>query len=195
MIGLLFFLSLVLLQPFLHDQGRVILFLHAQHCIYAVLLITLSIGGIRSAFVLLFPIIFYCSTTIVNMIIQFRLRVWIYVHLVGQLVPVIYFCSLAVTLFAVFVPMTGRSDNRSNPDLQMALFASLVTLLLVGLLTPFIVLFRRKVYVFGTILLLFLVTAIVAATPEGFPFRECTSPQRYYIFVSNFGKEVYFDNN
>ncbi|EAL41724.3 AGAP007677-PA [Anopheles gambiae str. PEST] len=168
--------------PFLHDQGRVILFLHAQHCIYAVLLITLSIGGIRSAFVLLFPIIFYCATTIVNMIIQFRLRVWIYVHLVGQLVPVIYFCSLAVTLFAVFVPMTGRSDNRSNPDLQMALFASLVTLLLVGLLTPFIVLFRRKVYVFGTILLLFLVTAIVAATPEGFPFRERTSPQRYYIF-------------
>lgn len=116
-------------------------------------------------------------------------------HLVGQLVPVIYFCSLAVTLFAVFVPMTGRSDNRSNPDLQMALFASLVTLLLVGLLTPFIVLFRRKVYVFGTILLLFLVTAIVAATPEGFPFRERTSPQRYYIFVSAFKKEVYFDNN
>ncbi|XP_050073121.1 endoplasmic reticulum metallopeptidase 1-like [Anopheles maculipalpis] len=167
---------------FLHDQGRVILFLHAQHCIYAVLLITLSIGGIRSAFVLLFPIIFYCATTIVNMIVQFRLKIWIYVHLVGQLIPIFYFCSLAVTLFAVFVPMTGRSDNRSNPDLQMALFSSLLTLLLVGFLTPFIVLFRRKLYVFGTLLLIFLVTAIVAATPEGFAFREQTSPQRYYIF-------------
>uniref|UniRef100_A0A182M171 FXNA-like protease n=1 Tax=Anopheles culicifacies TaxID=139723 RepID=A0A182M171_9DIPT len=74
--------------PFLHDQGRVILFLHAQHCIYAVLLITLSIGGIRSAFVLLFPIIFYCATTIINMIIRFRLNIWIYVHLVGQLIPI-----------------------------------------------------------------------------------------------------------
>uniref|UniRef100_A0A182P9Y3 FXNA-like protease n=1 Tax=Anopheles epiroticus TaxID=199890 RepID=A0A182P9Y3_9DIPT len=168
--------------PFLHDQGRVILFLHAQHCIYAFLLITLSIGGIRSAFVLLFPIIFYCATTIINMIIQFRLRVWIYVHLAGQLVPVIYFCTLTVTLFAVFVPMTGRSSNSSNPDLQMALFSSLLALLLVGLLTPFVVLFRRKLFVFGTFLLMFLVTAIVAATPEGFPFRERTSPQRYYIF-------------
>uniref|UniRef100_A0A182QA03 FXNA-like protease n=1 Tax=Anopheles farauti TaxID=69004 RepID=A0A182QA03_9DIPT len=167
---------------FLYDQGRVLLFLHAQHFIYAVLLITLSIGGIRSAFVLLFPIIFYCATTIVNMILRFRLNVWIYVHLVGQLIPVIYFCSLTVTLFAVFVPMTGRSDNRSNPDLQMALFSSLLTLLLVGLLTPFIVLFRRKWYVFGTLLLMFLVTAIVAATPEGFPFRARTSPQRYYVF-------------
>ncbi|XP_052895947.1 endoplasmic reticulum metallopeptidase 1-like [Anopheles moucheti] len=168
--------------PFLHDQGRVILFLHAQHCIYAVLLITLSIGGIRSAFVLLFPVIFYCATTIINMILRFRLNVWIYVHLVGQLIPIIYFCTLTVTLFAVFIPMTGRSDNRSNPDLQMGLFSALLTLLLVGLLTPFIVLFRRKLYVFGTLLLFFLVTAIVAATPEGFPFRENTSPQRYYIF-------------
>uniref|UniRef100_A0A182SEU4 FXNA-like protease n=1 Tax=Anopheles maculatus TaxID=74869 RepID=A0A182SEU4_9DIPT len=122
------------------------------------------------------------ATTIVNMIIRFRLKIWIYVHLVGQLIPIVYFCSLAVTLFAVFVPMTGRSDNRSNPDLQMALFSSLLTLLLVGFLTPFIVLFRQKLYVFGTLLLLFLVTAIVAATPEGFAFREQTSPQRYYIF-------------
>uniref|UniRef100_A0A182J4W4 FXNA-like protease n=1 Tax=Anopheles atroparvus TaxID=41427 RepID=A0A182J4W4_ANOAO len=167
---------------FLHDQGRVILFLHAQHFIYAVLLLTLSIGGIRSAFILLFPVIFYCASTIVNMIIQFRLRIWIYVHLVGQLIPTIYFCTLTVTLFAVFISMTGRSDNRSNPDLQMALFASLMALLLVGLLTPFIALFRRKAYVFGTLLLMFLVTAIVAATPHGFPFRARTSPQRYYIF-------------
>ncbi|XP_058123614.1 endoplasmic reticulum metallopeptidase 1-like [Anopheles ziemanni] len=168
--------------PFLHDQGRAILFLHAQHFIYAILLITLSIGGIRSAFILLFPVIFYSASTIVNMIIQFRLRIWIYVHLVGQLIPFVYFCSLTVTLFAVFISMTGRSDNRSNPDLQMALFASLMALLLVGMLTPFIVLFRRKVYVFGTLLLMFLVTGIVAATPHGFPFRERSSPQRYYIF-------------
>ncbi|XP_053676564.1 endoplasmic reticulum metallopeptidase 1-like [Anopheles nili] len=168
--------------PFLHDQGRVIFFLHAQHFIYAVLLITLTAGGIRSAFLLLFPIIFYSATTIVNMILQFRLNVWIYVHLAGQLVPLFYFCSLTATLFSVFIPMTGRSDNRSNPDLQMALFSALLTLLLVGFLTPFVVMFRRKVYVFGTILVMFLVTAIVAATPHGFPFRAETSPQRYFIF-------------
>ncbi|XP_049542714.1 endoplasmic reticulum metallopeptidase 1-like [Anopheles darlingi] len=166
----------------LHDQGRIILFLHAQQFIYAILLITLTIGGIRSAYLLLFPIIFYSATTIVNMILKFRLNVWLYVHLAGQLVPFVYFCTLTVTLFAVFISMTGRTDNRSNPDLQMALFSSLTALLLVSLLTPLVVLLRRKVYLYVLLILMFVVTVIVAATPVGFPFRERTSPQRYYIF-------------
>ncbi|XP_052873852.1 endoplasmic reticulum metallopeptidase 1-like [Anopheles cruzii] len=168
--------------PFMHEQGRVILFLHAQHFICSILLITLTIGGIRSAFVLLFPAIFYSATTIVIVALQFRMRVWVYIHLAGQLVPVFYFCSLTCTLFAVFISMTGRTHNESNPDLQIALFSCLMALLLVGYLTPLVVLFHRKVYFFALLLLAFLVTAIVAATPVGFPFRQSTTPQRYYIF-------------
>ncbi|XP_053689241.1 endoplasmic reticulum metallopeptidase 1-like [Sabethes cyaneus] len=174
--------------PFLHLQGRVLLFLHAQCFIYVALLLTLTVGEIRSGYVLLFPVIFHSLSTIVNVIIKFKLNHWIYVQLAGQLVPLVYFCSLTITLFAVFVPMTGRGDAATNPDLMMALFSVLMALLMVAMCLPLIVLLG-KVYYFYTVLgLMFVVTAIVMATPVAFPFREAVSPQRIYAFhqQSNF---------
>lgn len=161
-----------------------LLFLHAQCFIYIALLLTFTIGGIRSAYLLLFPIIFHSLTTVVNMAIKFKLNFWIYVHLTGQLIPLIYFCSLTTTVFAVFIPMTGRGDPTANPDLMMALFSVLMSLFLVGLLAPLIVLLPKIRYFFIVVGLMLVTTIVVMFTSVGFPFREATTPQRYYIFVS-----------
>ncbi|XP_058462014.1 endoplasmic reticulum metallopeptidase 1-like [Malaya genurostris] len=173
---------------FLHNQGRVLLFLHAQCFIYVALLVTLTIGGIRSSYLLLFPVVFYSLSTIINLFIKFKRNHWIYVHLAGQIIPLIYFCSLTVTVFAVFIPMTGHGGAGSNPDLMMALFSILMALLLVGMCAPLMTLASKIRYFYTLLGLSFVVTLIVMATPVGFPFRENTSPQRYYIFhqQSNF---------
>ncbi|XP_058835807.1 endoplasmic reticulum metallopeptidase 1-like [Topomyia yanbarensis] len=173
---------------FLHNQGRVLLFLHAQCFIYVALLLTLAIGGIRSAYLFLFPVVFYTLSTIINTVIKFKLNHWIYVHLACQIIPLIYFCSLTVTVFAVFIPMTGRGDAGTNPDLMMALFSVLMALLLVAMWIPLMTLASKVRYFYTLLGLSFVVTVIVMATPIGFPFRDGTSPQRYYIFhqQSNF---------
>lgn len=174
------------MQEFLHNQGRILLFLHAQCFIYIALLVTLTVGRVRSAYLLLFPVIFHSLSTIVNMIIKFKLHIWVYIQLIGQIIPVFYFCSLTVTVFAVFIPMTGRGDASTNPDLMMALFSVLMTLLLVGLSIPLMVLLRKVRYFYILLGALFVATVILMITPIGFPFRDGTSPQRYYIFVSPF---------
>lgn len=171
-------------QEYLHNQGRILLFLHAQCFIYIALLVTLTVGKVRSAYLFLFPVIFHSLTTILNMIVKFKLHIWVYIQLIGQIIPVFYFCSLTVTVFAVFIPMTGRGDASTNPDLMMALFSVLLTLLLVGLSVPLMVLLRKIRYFYILLGAIFLVTVILIITPIGFPFREGTSPQRYYIFVS-----------
>ncbi|XP_029726458.2 endoplasmic reticulum metallopeptidase 1 [Aedes albopictus] len=167
---------------YLHNQGRILLFLHAQCFIYIALLVTLTVGKVRSAYLFLFPVIFHSLTTILNMIVKFKLHIWVYIQLIGQIIPVFYFCSLTVTVFAVFIPMTGRGDASTNPDLMMALFSVLLTLLLVGLSVPLMVLLRKIRYFYILLGAIFLVTVILIITPIGFPFREGTSPQRYYIF-------------
>ncbi|XP_062540822.1 endoplasmic reticulum metallopeptidase 1-like [Armigeres subalbatus] len=167
---------------FLHNQGRILLFLHAQCFIYIVLLITLTVGKVRSAYLLLFPVIFHSLSTIINMVIKFKLNVWIYIQLIGQIIPFFYFCTLAVTVFAVLVPMTGRGDPSTNPDFMMALFSVLLTLLLFGLSIPLMCLLHKMRYFYILLGTMFLVSIILMSTPVGFPFREGTSPQRYYIF-------------
>ncbi|XP_055537803.1 endoplasmic reticulum metallopeptidase 1-like [Wyeomyia smithii] len=175
-------------MTFLHPQGRVLLFLHAQCFIYVALLLTLTIGGVRSAYILLFPIIFHSLATIINVIIKFKLNRWIYVQLACQFIPLVYFCSLTVTVFAVFIPMTGRGDAATNPDIMMALFCALMALLLVAMCLPLIVLIGKIYYFYALLGLMFVATVIVLATPVAFPFREEISPQRNYVFhqQSNF---------
>ncbi|XP_065086297.1 endoplasmic reticulum metallopeptidase 1-like [Ochlerotatus camptorhynchus] len=177
---------------YLHNQGRILLFLHAQCFIYITLLVTFTVGGMRSAYIFLFPVIFHSLSSIVNMIIKFKLNHWIYVQLIGQIIPVFYFCSLTVTVFAVFIPMTGRGDAATNPDLMMALFSVLMTLLLVSLSIPLMVLLPKIRYFYILLGTAFLVTVILMITPVGFPFREGTSPQRYYIFHQQ--RNFYFQN-
>ncbi|XP_055601480.1 endoplasmic reticulum metallopeptidase 1-like [Uranotaenia lowii] len=167
---------------YLNNQGRVLLFLHSQCLIFIALLLTLTVAEIRSGYLLLFPVIFHSLSTIVNIFLKFKLNHWIYVQVIGQIIPMVYFCALSITVFTVFIPLTGRGDPGANPDFMMALFSILMSLLLFGLLIPLVVLLPKIRY-FNTLLaLFFLCNVIVAFTPVGFPFREATTPQRYYIF-------------
>uniref|UniRef100_A0A182SHV9 Endoplasmic reticulum metallopeptidase 1-like C-terminal domain-containing protein n=1 Tax=Anopheles maculatus TaxID=74869 RepID=A0A182SHV9_9DIPT len=81
-------------------------------------------------------IMFYTITTLVNVLFKRESFNWIYVHLIGQIVPIAYFSSVSLTAFATFIPMQGRGNAGANPELLIALFAVLVGLLVAGFLTP-----------------------------------------------------------
>ncbi|XP_050091027.1 endoplasmic reticulum metallopeptidase 1-like [Anopheles aquasalis] len=169
-------------QDQLPVQVRVQLLLHMTCMLYVLILIVLTAMSIRSAYLFTIVILFYIITGLVNLLIRYQSTHWIYVHLIGQIIPIAYLSSVSLTSFATFIPMQGRGSAGSNPELLIALFAVLLALLGTGLITPLLALTRKPYWYVGFVGLFFVISIIVMVTEAGFPFREATSPQRYYIY-------------
>uniref|UniRef100_A0A182R0B6 FXNA-like protease n=1 Tax=Anopheles farauti TaxID=69004 RepID=A0A182R0B6_9DIPT len=173
-------------------HSRVQLLLHGTCVLYVLILIVLTAMSIRSGYLFTMAILFYTVTTLVNTAIKYSSFYWIYVHLAGQIIPIAYFSSISLTSFATFIPMQGRGNADSNPELLIALFAVLVGLLITGFLTPLVALARKGYLFIALIGTFFVVSIIVMVTSAGFPFRAHTSPQRFYIYQCN--REFYHLN-
>lgn len=162
---------------------QVQLLLHSQSLFLGVILITLTIMNIRSAFIVMITLFFYTITSLINTAsrLQNRDSSWIYIHVIGQIMPIMFYCSLAITAFGTFLALTARSGNASNPDILIAGFSVFLGLLIGGLLVPLCLLSRHPLtvaYLLGSIVIL---SIILMATPLGFPYTEGTVPQRYFV--------------
>ncbi|XP_058123615.1 endoplasmic reticulum metallopeptidase 1-like [Anopheles ziemanni] len=163
-------------------QARVQLLLHATCLIYIIILIVLTAMSIRSGYLFTLAILFYTATTLVNLLLQHTTNHWIYVHLIGQIIPIAYYSSVSLTSFATFIPMQGRGNAGSNPELLIGLFGVLIGLLIAGFLTPLVALARKAYLFIGLQVVFFVVSIIVMVTAAGFPFRAHVTPQRYYVY-------------
>ena len=103
-------------------QSRVIIFLSAEHLFHVLVLLILTSVGSRTAYLLSLTTFAYSVTNVVNIYLDFKKNHWIYVHLIGQTVPYLYFSSLGISIFSTFINLAGRSDATKNPDLMIAFF-------------------------------------------------------------------------
>ncbi|EDS39430.1 conserved hypothetical protein [Culex quinquefasciatus] len=163
-------------------QTRIMLFLMAQQMIFIAILVAMTGLEIRSAFMFTIVVVFFNASTIVNMIIRFKQFHWIYVHLIGQIIPIAYYSSTSLTLFSTFIPLQNRGNAEANPDMLIALFAVEIVLMIATFLTPLVAMMRKPFVYFGFVLAFWVISIIVSVTPVGFPYRAETSPQRYYVF-------------
>uniref|UniRef100_A0A1A9W2G4 FXNA-like protease n=1 Tax=Glossina brevipalpis TaxID=37001 RepID=A0A1A9W2G4_9MUSC len=141
------------------------------HCIFLVLItLTLTICRIRSAFVPMLAILFY---TII--------LVWIVPHILIGIPPFLFLAYVAHGFFSSFIPMTGRFGNGVNPDLIIAAFTIVTSVLIAGFLIPLFNLFRNSTIIAGLFFFITLVCIIFAVTPLGFPYRPETNVHRAAI--------------
>lgn len=105
-------------------------------------------------------------------------------HLIGQIIPFAFFAYFGLYAMDVFIPIQGRSGPTGNPEIMIAAFSMLVGLMQASLIVPTFALCRRPMLIMSGFLIVFSIFLIVMATPVGFPFREKTSAQRFWIFVS-----------
>ncbi|GAB0100844.1 endoplasmic reticulum metallopeptidase 1 [Sergentomyia squamirostris] len=170
-------------RDLLSISHRVQLFLHAHFLILILTLIILTALGFRSAYILLPTVLFYAiSAFISGMVFHNRRRSWLFVHLVGQLLPVLFYCSQTHLALQTLIPLTGRGGGSDNPDILIALICSGLALLLGGFLVPLVALCRHPRAVLSIFLVVMAITIVLITTPLGFPFREATVPQRFWIF-------------
>lgn len=141
------FLSNSPLTLALQTQAR----LNGVNLVWAVGSIILTILGYRSAYVLMMPVL---VTLIVNAIIGltksqntseflmyfdlfkynfivffhlFTVR-WLYIHLTGQVLVVLWTTHLYHAITAVFIPTAGRSGSDENPDILIGFISCFFTM-------------------------------------------------------------------
>lgn len=78
----------------------------------------LSIANYRSAYVLMVPSLLALLVSATNWIFQLQNSVhkWMYTHLCGQIVHVLWATYFYHSIMSVFIPISGRSGGTHNPD-------------------------------------------------------------------------------
>uniref|UniRef100_A0A1B0CV17 FXNA-like protease n=1 Tax=Lutzomyia longipalpis TaxID=7200 RepID=A0A1B0CV17_LUTLO len=183
----------------LRVSQEVQLFLHANALILGLVLIVMTAAGIRSAYLLLTPLIFYCASSGISAIfglINHRRVGWIYFHILGVVLPFIFYAYLSTIAFTTFIPMAGRDGPESSLDMILVIFSCAMAFFLGGFIVPLIGLCTRRWWVYGGLFGVFTIVGIILlATPIGFPYRAETSPQRYWIFHTSRNFHEFGTNN
>ncbi|XP_055702548.1 endoplasmic reticulum metallopeptidase 1-like [Phlebotomus papatasi] len=163
------------------------LFLHVQHLFYIVLLSTLTGMSIRSSFLIMIPVFFYNVSLLFNVALKLQARphTWMFVHLLCQIIPFMWFSTNTIAQFTTFIPMQGRSGALGNPELLIAAFSILSAALLGSLLVPLVTICRSPRITALLFAVLWIVGIIIMVTPQGFPFRDAKTPQRFSIYHMN----------
>lgn len=105
-------------------------------------------------------------------------------QLVGQVLPFLFYANQIVLLVPGLAAIQGRTGTAVNPELTIAAVVWALGWLAAGCLVPLVCMVRRPMWWLGAALLVWVAAVGVMFTPVGFPYREATSEQRFWIFVS-----------
>lgn len=182
-------------SPALSQSIRVQLFMHAQALVLMAILLALTYFGLRSAYIVMVAVIFYTFSTFINWLTRLQTGSdcrWVYVHLIGQLVPFAFYSYTYLDIVPNLIPSEGRSGTASNPEIVIALFTVAIAFLVGGLLVPLFSFVKQPVWMVSLFALVWLVSVGVIFSSIGFPYRSAMSEQRFWIYVSTMvGHKVY----
>uniref|UniRef100_A0A1L8DTM6 FXNA-like protease n=1 Tax=Nyssomyia neivai TaxID=330878 RepID=A0A1L8DTM6_9DIPT len=188
-------------RDLLSISHRVQLFLHTHFLLLLLALIVVTAMSLRSAYILLPAVLFYIVTAFVSGIFfHNRRRSWLIIHLIGQVLPVFFYCAQTHLALQTLIPLTGRGGASGNPDIFLCLICAALALLLGGFLVPLVALCRHPRAVLSIFLFGMFITLVLIITPLGFPFRAETVPQRFWIFHTQrrfhgFGNATYSEDS
>ncbi|XP_020805193.1 endoplasmic reticulum metallopeptidase 1-like [Drosophila serrata] len=161
--------------------------LHAHAIVLAILVIGLTLYGLRSTYVVTWTLIFHVLALAVNLMTSFHDRdiSWTGAVISFQVISFLYNNYLLYTLVRALIAMMGRFGRSTNPDLIMAAMNALGTVLATGFLVPLVNIFRRPgvmVITLSAVIGLSIWTA--TCTHLGFPYRPQTNVERVpYLHV------------
>ncbi|XP_016978258.2 endoplasmic reticulum metallopeptidase 1-like isoform X1 [Drosophila rhopaloa] len=174
---------------------------NAHAFILALLVIGLTVYGLRSTYVLTWTLLFYIIPLAINLITTLHDQgiSWTGAVVIFQLFSFLYNSYLLYTLIQTMIAMMGRFGRSTNPDLVMSAINALGTVLAMGFLAPIVIIFRRPGLILLTLMTVFGVSIFLATvTPLGFPYRAATNVERvpylhvrrtFYEYNGNVSKE------
>ncbi|XP_046484385.1 endoplasmic reticulum metallopeptidase 1-like isoform X1 [Neodiprion pinetum] len=166
---------------------RVQLNTQAVGMLWAIILIALTIYGLKSAYVIAIIVGFVSAANIITSILKLQrlVRVWLAIFIgVGLFIPTLYLLWLG-SMMTSFLPIMGRSGSDITPDLYISLIMAAITSMIGCFWTPLIAVVRRpQVLVLGFSLAAVITILAATVTTYGFPYtvdRTSPKPQRFWL--------------
>lgn len=99
--------------------------LSGVNVVWALACVAVSIAGFRSAYVVMVPVLLAgISSAVIGVFrLQNTIRKWLYVHLCGQALVVMWGSHFYHTVMGVFIPIAGRAGGHLNPDTVIAVIS------------------------------------------------------------------------
>lgn len=93
--------------------------------------LTATALGYRAGYILVVVMILFLGTQLISGVLglQNSIRKWLYIHLVGQVLIIMWTTQLYHTAVLMFIPIAGRSGAGTNPDLMIGYMSVVLTLL------------------------------------------------------------------
>lgn len=66
------------------------------------------------------------------MLLSFLVKKWMYVHVIGQSVAILWTSQLYHMALLMFIPIAGRSGAGTNPDTMIGYMSAALTVLIVS---------------------------------------------------------------
>lgn len=156
---------------------------------WGILCAALTGAGIRTAYAIIIPLLITLFTNLIIGLLglQNSIRRWLYIHLVGQILVVLWTLNFYNIVVDVFVPTSGRAGAKKNPDVMIAIICSTLTFFTTSYLTPLVILFKKCKNFLIILFATYIVTRFyfIAFTHYGFPYRDTKhgepKVQRHYI--------------
>lgn len=115
-------------------------------------------------------------------------KTWVYVHIFGQIVTILWTTHLYHITIMMFIPISGRSGGGTNPEFMIGYLSVGLTVLITSYLTPLVLLLRTKKTFLWTLLIgIVLFRFVPGFLGSDFPYRDDynrnPTPQRLFIAV------------
>lgn len=102
--------------------------------------------------------------------------------------PFVQCFYLLIGALYLFIPVMGRIGAGLNSEVLISIMASLLFALLIGYVTPLILLVKKIEYIFKLLIGIFLMSiAVLLLTRFGFPYsgeQNFLAPQKFMLAVS-----------
>ncbi|RMC19459.1 hypothetical protein DUI87_04070 [Hirundo rustica rustica] len=172
-----------------NDQDLGLVFFDASLMIWSVALAVMTQMGLCSAFICTLWVTFPLLTKLMihkefsqkGATIKF-----IVMYMLGMFVPYLYMLYLSWTVFEMFTPVMGRSGSEIPPDMVLAGFIVIFTMILSSYFINFIYLVKSTKTTLVALTTVFVVTLILVCSGIFFPYSsDAANPKPKRVFLQH----------
>ncbi|XP_076259381.1 endoplasmic reticulum metallopeptidase 1-like isoform X2 [Rhynchophorus ferrugineus] len=159
---------------------------HLVRLIWTFVLIIGTAAQVRSTYFIMILILFdsFGFLLIHALRLQYTVGIWLIVHVLSLVLPVIYMMTVAAMNFNFFIPITGRLGSQLNPELLIAASALFFTIVITSPLTVLTNMLRKAIWYYLTLAVIFATFIGLLYTPFAFPYsadQSSPKPQRHWM--------------
>ena len=164
---------------------------HAMKIFFAIIIVCLTVAGIKSAFFFTFTLLFVLTWEVGKLCLS-RKRGWasFLLYQLAILLPLALWAYVIQLLVTIFLPIMGRRGSQGNPDIILGVAVSTLTIVFLHLVLPVFLAVRKQWLLRSICTIVFSTGVLLLLLGYGFPYNsDLSSPAPKRLSLYHVAKE------